>query len=435
MARWLKGLQGPVMDMSLVALLILYVLVVSFQYSLRYLNLSHLRKFGNVIPPEFEGEIDQHLLRRSRDYTIENIRFGFFSSLFHHLVVLVFFFGGILDIYNSWIVSLNLSFIPSGLIFFFLLLYANRLLSIPFDLYATFRIEKKFGFSTMTPGLWLADLFKSLLLSALLTGLLLSGGLFLVHQSPGLWWLWVWGFFFLFSIFILYLSPYVIEPLFNKFEPINNAILEEKIRGLMEKVGIQVSRVFRMDASRRTRHTNAYFTGIGRVKRIVLYDTLLEKMENNEIVSVLAHEVGHWKKKHILKRIFVIETMALAGFYAAFRLLESDFLSTLFHLGEPTFFANVVILGFLGSIVLFPVTPLLNYYSRRHEREADRFAYELTEDAGSMIRVLVKLSKDNLSNLHPHPAYAAFHYSHPPAVERVQHIKGLSESGGRPPAP
>jgi STE24 endopeptidase len=193
----------------------------------------------------------------------------------------------------------------------------------------------------------------------------------------------------------------------------------------MGKVGIKVSRVFEMDASKRTRHTNAYFTGIGKVKRIVLYDTLIDKMNNNEILSVLAHEVGHWKKKHIIKRIVVTEAIALAALYLAFRLIESDFLLTLFNINEVTFFAKIVVLGFLGSIATFPFSPLFNYISRKHENEADRFAFDLTGNNQGLKSALVKLSKDNLSNLHPHPTYVLFHYSHPPVLQRIRNLEKM----------
>jgi STE24 endopeptidase len=193
----------------------------------------------------------------------------------------------------------------------------------------------------------------------------------------------------------------------------------------MGKVGIKVRRVFRIDASKRTKHTNAYFTGIGKVKRIVLYDTLIEKMDRDEILSVLAHEAGHWKKKHLLKNIIVTEAIALIALYVSYHLLQSDILLDILSIEKSSFFAKVVILGFIGSIVSFPFSPLFNYFSRRHENEADRYSYELTENKESMISALVKLSKDNLSNLHPHPLYALFHYSHPPVLERIRRIREL----------
>ena len=413
------------MHIYLVTVVIAYLIITGFGYWLDFLNLSHLKRYGSVIPPEFEGEIDQALLSKTRDYNVEQTRFGFISSVFNNIVSLLFIFV-LLNIYNSWVISLNYSFILSGLIFFLLISYAETAISMPFSLYSTFKIENRYGFNTMTWRLWVTDMVKSLLISTILMGLLISIGLLLIHKSPDLWWLWVWSFFLFFGIFMMYISPYVIEPLFHKFTPIEDEELESGIRALMEKAGIKVSRVFRMDASKRTKHTNAYFTGIGKVKRIVLYDTLIEKMNRAEVISVLAHETGHWKKRHILKHIAATEVIALITIYISYKLIQGNFLIGLFNISESSFYAKLVVLGFIGSVVSFPFGPVFHYFSRRHEKEADRYSYELTGDADSMISALVKLSKDNLSNLHPHPLYALFHYSHPPVLKRIRSIREMA---------
>lgn len=380
-------------------------------------------RFGLSIPPEFEGKIDGNLLKKTQEYEEEKTRFSFISSIFGNVITIIFIFGGLLNIYNSWIASLNWPFILTGILFLLILSYASTFLSIPFSLYSTFKIENKYGFNTTTPKLWLTDFLKSILVSTILMGIVALVGLWLIQSSPNYWWIWVWGFFLIFSLFMMYISPYVIEPLFNKFTPIEEEGIEDKIKKLMQKVNLKVSRVFKMDASKRSRHTNAYFTGIGRVKRIILYDTLLEKMNHDEILSVLAHEAGHWKKKHVLKMIIVLELISLIGIYISFRILQTDLLTALFQIKQGTFFAKVIILGFIGGIISFPFIPLSNYVSRRFEREADRFACELTGNSESMASALIKLSKDNLSNLHPYPFYAAFYYSHPPIVQRIKDIK------------
>ncbi|MDP2755840.1 MAG: M48 family metallopeptidase [Nitrospirota bacterium] len=382
-----------------------------------------MMRFGLSIPPEFEGKIDGNLLKKTQEYEEEKTRFSFISSIFGNVITIIFIFGGLLNIYNSWIASLNWPFILTGILFLLILSYASTFLSIPFSLYSTFKIENKYGFNTTTPKLWLTDFLKSILVSTILMGIVALVGLWLIQSSPNYWWIWVWGFFLIFSLFMMYISPYVIEPLFNKFTPIEEEGIEDKIKKLMQKVNLKVSRVFKMDASKRSRHTNAYFTGIGRVKRIILYDTLLEKMNHDEILSVLAHEAGHWKKKHVLKMIIVLELISLIGIYISFRILQTDLLTALFQIKQGTFFAKVIILGFIGGIISFPFIPLSNYVSRRFEREADRFACELTGNSESMASALIKLSKDNLSNLHPYPFYAAFYYSHPPIVQRIKDIK------------
>jgi STE24 endopeptidase len=199
--------------------------------------------------------------------------------------------------------------------------------------------------------------------------------------------------------------------------------LEDEIRAMMEKAGLKVGRVMQMDASKRSRHSNAYFTGIGKVKRIVLFDTLIRQMSHGEIVAVLAHEIGHWKKGHIWKRLLTAELMALVGTWLSFRLLYWPGLPGLVGLPADTSLpARMVVLGFIGSLVLFPLTPLSAWLSRRHEREADHFATDLTGRPEDLASALVKLAAENLSNLFPHPLYAAFYYSHPPAVERVRKL-------------
>ena len=385
-----------------------------------------MKEHGLSVPHELKGHIDEDLLKRIQEYEAEKTRFGFISSIFGNIVTVVFIFGGVLNLYNSWVAALNLLFIPAGLLFFLLLSAASTVLDIPFDLYGTFRIENKYGFNTMTLKLWMADFFKSLLLSSVLTGIMITAGFWIIQSSPDFWWIWVWGFFLVFSIFMMYISPYVIEPLFNKFTPIDDAGLEESLKNMMEKANIKVGRVFKMDASKRSRHTNAYFTGIGKVKRIILYDTLIEKFDRDEILSVLAHEAGHWKKKHVLKMIIGMEIVSFVGIYISFRILRTDFLASLFDIQQSTFFAKVVLLGFIGGIVSFPFAPLGAYISRRFERQADRFACELSENKEAMATALIKLSKDNLSNLHPHPLYAAFYYSHPPVVDRIRELGKMS---------
>jgi STE24 endopeptidase len=407
-------------------ILIVYLITLVLQYWLDIINISHMKKHGSKVPDGFEGFIDETILKKTHAYTIEHNTFSLVESLISSMVTLIFLYGGLLGRYVSWVSSLTDSFILQGTIFFLFLSYASSLLSVPFSLYSTFRIENKYGFNTMTPKIWLTDFIKSTLISSVLMIIVLVCGLWIILESPDLWWLFVWGFFFIFSIFMMYISPYVIEPLFNKFTPLEGDGLEKKITAMMQRTGIRVNRVFTIDASRRSHHTNAYFTGLGRTKRIVLYDTLMSRMEENEVLAVLAHEAGHWKKKHVLKMIMVFEALSLAGAYVAFRVLKSGILADIFGLPGNAFFAELVILAFVFGIVSFPVTPLFSAISRRHEREADRFAVGLAPRPESLATSLIKLSKDNLSNLHPHPLYAAVYYSHPPIVERVRTIRELA---------
>ena len=407
-------------------ILVAYLIVQAIHYWLDYINIRHMKRQGLMIPQGFEGHIDEAVLRKTHAYTIEHNTLSLVESVFSNIITVIFLYGGLLGIYSSWVSSLSMPFIVQGVVFFLLLSYAGTLLSIPFSLYNTFRIENKYGFNTMTMKLWIADLIKSTLISTVLMGFVLLCGLWIVQKSPDLWWLYAWSFFFVFSIFMMYISPYVIEPLFNTFTPLEGEGLEQRIKAMMERTGIRVSRVFKIDASKRSRHTNAYFTGIGKTKRIVLYDTLLNKMDEDEVLAVLAHEAGHWKKRHVLKMIVVFEALSLIGAYLAFRVLRTGILAGIFDIQGNSFFAELVILSFIFSIVAFPFTPLFTAFSRRHEREADRFAVDLAPKADALATSLIKLSKDNLSNLHPHPLYAVIYYSHPPVVERVRSIREMA---------
>ncbi|HXX54022.1 MAG TPA: M48 family metallopeptidase [Thermodesulfovibrionales bacterium] len=417
----IKG--GALLKASLILVLFIYLVKEGVGYFVEFLNLRYMKKAGLTIPPEFHGKMDEGLMRKTREYEWEKTRFSFISSLFGNIVTIFFIFGGLLDVYNSWIISLRLPFTVSGWAFFLLLSYANDFLSVPFSLYHTFHIENRYGFNTTTLRLWISDFLKSLALSTVITSLVLFAGLWLVQWSAYHWWLWVWIFLVILSIFMMYFSPYVVEPLFNKFTPIEDESLKERIMALTKEAGIHVSRILRIDASRRSRHTNAYFTGIGKTKRIVLYDTLLEGMSHREILTVLAHEIGHWKRHHLLKTMAILEAVSLVALYLCSRLIHGDFLTTLFRIRETTVFAQMVLLAFLGGIIAFPLKPLIHSLMRRHEREADRSSYELTRDAEGMVSAFVMLSKENLSNLNPHPLYVALHYSHPPILDRIRSIR------------
>ena len=410
-----------------IAVFFAYLVVLGSGYWLKYLNITWLKAHGRTVPPEFQGIIDPDLLDKMSDYTSENSRLGIIESIFTHMLTILFLFGGLLGAYDSWVLSKTGSLLPGGLLFFLVLMNAELLIDIPFSLFRNFGIENRYGFNTMTARLWSGDLLKSTAISTLLAAIVLCATLALVQASPAWWWLWVWTFFLVFGIFMMYLSPLLIEPLFFKLEPVKAEGLEEKVRLLMEKAGLKVGRVFQSDASRRSRHSNAYFTGLGRVKRIVLFDTLIGQMTQDEILAVLAHEVGHWKKGHVWKRLLMTEAGALLAIYAAFRLLQWGGVPGLIGLPQLSFSGQLVVLAFLSSVFLFPLTPLSSWLSRRHEWQADRFAVELCGTPGALATALVKLTRENLGNLHPHPFYAWFYYSHPPVVERIRKLRtGIS---------
>ncbi len=411
-----------------IGLLAAYLLVQGADFWLELLNLRHMKQHGLTIPAGFEKYLDAETLGKAVAYALDRMRFGMVEAVIGSALLLLFLFGGLIGRYDAWVSSLDLPFIASGIIFFLVLQLISTIVSVPFSLYNTFRLENRYGFNTMSAKLWASDLLKSTLLSTVLLCAVLGAGLWIVQSSPEHWWLYAWAFFLAFSLFLMYISPYVIEPLFNTFTPLEGDALTERIRQTMAKAGIQIQKVLKIDSSKRSHHTNAYFTGIGKVKRIVMYDTLLAKMDDREIVAILAHEIGHWKKRHILKRIITIQALALVGMYCSFRLLQTDLLPSLFGLKGATFYSQAVMLSFIAGIVIFPFTALSNYISRQHEEAADRFASGLTKDPESLATSLIKLSRDNLSNLHPHPWYAAFNYSHPPVTERIRKIRSMKET-------
>jgi len=405
-------------------LIILYLLTFSCRLWLRQLNLQYLQQHGHKVPECFAEVVDQQQLAKISNYTLANNRVGLVESIFTSLLLLVFLFGGLLEWYDNWIQNMTASFVAQGVLFVVGLLLIQTLLDVPFSLYRTFVLEERFQFNTSTPRLWLVDLLKSLGVGGILLSLITAGALALVQVSPNAWWLWVWGFLALITLLLMYLSPVLIEPLFFKFQPLQKEALAERVKAVMGEAGLLVDRVQQVDASRRSKHSNAYFTGIGRVKRIVLFDTLLEQMNDDEIIGVLAHEAGHWKLGHIWKRLLAMELVSLVSCWLAWRFLSWGGLADWFSLAPLSFVGQVVLLGFLASLVSFPLTPLSSALSRRHEWQADQFAHDLTGDPKPLAHALVKLCKENLSNLHPHPLYAWFYYSHPPVVDRIARLSG-----------
>jgi len=403
----------------------LFAATTAFTYWLRHINLAHLKQHGSIVPSGFEDLVSSETLAKTSAYTFESSRLGLWESLFDNLLLLLFLFAGLVVVYDRFILSLTDSFMLQGVFFFLLLSWGQTLLEMPFSLYGTFVVEARHGFNKTTPRLWLTDLVKSQIIGAIILCLVLGVVFALIQWSAVHWWLWVWGFMALFTLFMMFISPYVIEPLFNKFEPVTEAGLEDEIRLMMEKAGLKVGSVMQMDASKRSGHSNAYFTGIGRVKRIVLYDTLLQQMSHREIVAVLAHEIGHWRLGHIWKRLLLAETVAFFCAWGAYTALNWPALPGLLGYTEISLAARMIILGFVASLLMFPLTPLSSWLSRRQEYAADRFAREVTGDPEALATALVKLSAENLANLHPHPFYAAFYYSHPPVVERVNCLRAL----------
>ncbi len=412
-------------NVLLIAFLAAFAASSVFRLLLAYMNIDHLRRHAHDVPELFQGEIDEATLARMTAYTAESSRFGAAAHFFDDAVTLLVLLSGFLPLLAGVVLSWNIHFILSGLIFFGTLAFLSGILDIPFSLYSTFVIEKRYGFSTITMRLWITDLIKGLLISAILSGVLLGAMLALVYYAEHTWWLWAWLFFSAFQMLVVWLYPVLIAPLFNQFEPIENEALKEAIIALMAKVGLKAGGVFQVDAGKRSKHTNAYFTGLGKTKRIVLYDTLLKSHASEEILSVLAHEAGHWKKRHIIKQLILMETVSLVLLYLAYRLIDWPLLHQTFGFAEKIPYVGLLLIAALFGPVAFFLRPVGAMLTRRFEREADDFCYDLVGTTMPMINALKRLAKDNLANLHPHPFYAWFYYSHPPLTERIARLLGM----------
>jgi STE24 endopeptidase len=406
--------------------LVVFLAVAVARWWLSLLNLRHLQRAGHVVPAVLAAEVDGARLARMSAYTAARVRLALVRSVLSTLAIGLFLFGGGLAWYDAWVVRVSQSFVASGVVFVGGLLLLSAILPIPFQLYSDFRLEARYGFNRQTPSLWWADWLKSSALSLLLTLAISAGALALVQATPHWWWVWVSALVSAAGLLLTVLSPYLIEPLFYRMEPLDVEPLREGIRAMTERAGVHVGRVLKVDASRRSSHSNAYFTGLGRQKRVVLFDTLLAHMSEPQILAVLAHELGHWKRQHVLTRMIVMQVLLVAGVFLASRLLPSAALPGLVGLASASFSARVVILALAGSLLLFPLTPLFAAWSRHDEREADAFAVDLHGAPLDLAAALAKLGTENLANLHPHPLYAAFYYSHPPLAERIGALRAMA---------
>jgi STE24 endopeptidase len=411
------------LNLLLFAFLTVFLLRSGTQILLNGLNISYLRQHGSTVPEVFRDIVDQGKLGKISAYTVDSDRFQLMTSLVDQGFSLVILLSGLLPWSVRIITSWGFGDVVSGLILFGTLSILGLLLRTPFNLYDTFVIEDRYGFNTMSFKMWASDLLKTIILSAILGGLLLGLLLALVVYGGETWWVWAWLGVGAFELIILWLFPRVIAPLFNKFEPIENQVLTHRIGTLMEKAGLRAKGVFKMDAGKRSKHTNAYFTGIGKSKRIVLFDTLLESHSEEEILSILAHEVGHWKKKHVIKQIVLLELLSLAIFYGVDKLLNWPLPYRTFGFQKYISYIGLFLIGaFLGPLGYF-AQPLESAISRKFEREADDTVLDLMETAEPMKHALKRLAADNLANLTPHPLYAWFYYSHPPLAERIARLK------------
>jgi STE24 endopeptidase len=399
--------------------LVLYIGQSAFSAWLEHLNLIHSEKPDGKAPKGFDQFIDDSRLAKARAYARAKTCIGIFAQLASDMTLLAILLSGFLPLLVRLSERFELPQIAAGLLFFFAPGFIDFLVELPFSYFNTFVVEQEFGFNRSSLKLWIADLIKETLVGASLFAAIFSVLLLLIAWSPGFWWF--WGFLLLLAVQFLMavLYPVVLAPLFNKFEPVRDEELSEKIRTRMEKSGIRVKKILQMNAGLRSRHTNAYFTGIGKTKRIVLFDTLLESHTHDEVLAVLAHEAGHYRKRHVLKQLIIFASFSLAAFYGTWLFIQWPLVFKTFGFSTPAPYAGLFLAGVFLRKAGFFLQPLYMKISRRFEKEADIFSAGMPGGTAPMIGALKRLAADNLSNLHPHPLYVWFHYSHPPVVERV----------------
>jgi len=408
--------------MNIFTIVILAAILIDFTLGI-ISNRMNLKALSKDLPDEFEDVYDEETYAKSQKYTRVNTTFGFITGSFDLLLLLAFWFAGGFNILDQWARGFDFGVIGTGLIFIGALVIAKTLISLPFSLYSTFVIEERFGFNKTDAKTFAVDRLKGLLLSVLIGGPLLAG-IIAFFEFGGTWaWAYAWIAVTAFSLIMQYVAPTWIMPLFNKFEPLEDGELRQAIESYADKVDFPLQGIYVMDGSKRSSKSNAFFTGFGKNKRIALYDTLIENHTTEELVAVLAHEIGHYKKKHIVKNmtISILQTGIMFALLSIF--LQVPALFDAFFMDEMSVYAGLLFFGMLYSPVETILGIFMQMMSRRHEYEADHFAATTIQNPEEMANVLKKLSKDNLSNLTPHPFYVFLNYSHPPALKRIEAIR------------
>jgi len=342
------------------------------------------------------------------------------------LWLLALIFSGALTSLDGWLASLGTGFVGSGVALFVVLGAMFFILDLPWDYFHTFVVEERFGFNRSTVRTWGADQAKAAAISLVLLVVLLGAVLWIVTVSPLRWWLWATVAVAVFQLVMVVVYPVAIAPLFNTFVPLEDKSLAEKVDAMARRSGLNPQGIFQMDATRRSGHSNAYFTGLGKSKRVVLFDTLVSSHTHDEILGVLAHELGHFKLRHILKSYLIGQTIMLIGFFLTYELLNWNLLSETFGYDPTRSYVGLFLTAIFWSRAGFFIRPAYASLSRRFERQADSFAANLLGSPAALITALKRLARDNLANLNPHPWYAWFHYSHPPLKDRIR----MLEAGG-----
>jgi STE24 endopeptidase len=383
-----------------------------------------LRHRGQV-PEAFARQIDLAAHQKAADYTVAGAALNRWDVLLDAAVALTLTLGGGIDTIDRWWRAVDWSPAWHGTAVVLSTVLIVSAIGLPLSLWRTFGIEARFGFNRTTPGLYIGDLLKSLVLSLLLGAPLIFVILYLMQQAGSLWWLYAWLVWIGFTVLITWAYPAIFAPLFNKFTPVTDATLKQRTEAVLQRCGFESKGVFKMDGSRRSTHGNAYFTGIGRNKRIVFFDTLLERLQVAEVEAVLAHELGHFRLHHIRSRLIVSMVMALLGFLVIDALMRWPAFYSALGVSTPSTHAALLLFMFVLPAFTYFLTPVGSWWSRKHEFEADEFAAQHA-DAKQLADALVKLHRDNASTLTPDRLHSAFYDSHPPALVRIARLQSLA---------
>jgi STE24 endopeptidase len=384
-----------------------------------HLNLKALR---NEVPEEFKDIIDTAEYSKSQDYTRVTGKFGLIESTVSMVLLLVFLVAGGFNVVDIFIRSFQLGSIVSGILYIGLLLLLSSIFALPFTIYSTFVIEEKFGFNNTTIKTFCTDIVKGLLLSILIGTPILYLILWFFETTGDFAWLYAWAGLTVISFLLQFLAPVLIMPLFNKFTPLEEGTLKEKVLAFAKQSSFNIQGIYTMDGSKRSSKLNAFFTGFGRFRKIVFYDTLLEKLNDDEIVAVLAHEMGHFKHRHIFKMMAISICQTGLLFYLLSIFIGNEKLFAAFQMEHFSIYGALIFFSFIFTPVSILLGIAVNMLSRKHEFQADRYAANSPERGAALISGLKKLSVANLSNLTPHPAMVFFYYSHPPVLARIRSI-------------
>lgn len=389
-------------------------------------QIRHVARHRSAVPAAFAGTIPPEAHQKAADYTIAKARFGLLETSLEAALLLGWTLLGGLHWLNQSLLAVLGGGMPQQLALIGAFVLIGGIIALPLAWWSTFRIEERFGFNKMTLGLWIGDLFKSALVGALIGLPIVALVLWLMGAAGPAWWLWAWGVWMGFNLLLLVLYPTLIAPLFNKFEPLQDESLKARVNALMQRCGFAAKGLFVMDGSKRSAHANAYFTGFGAAKRVVFFDTLLQQLSQTETLAVLAHELGHYKRRHIVQRVILMFGLSLLGFALLGWLSGQAWFYTGLgvepSLGAPNNALALLLFMLVVPLFSFFLSPLMAQLSRRHEFEADAYAVAHA-DGNDLASALLKLYKDNASTLTPDPVYARFYYSHPPASERLARLQ------------